>query len=118
MRTPKILIIDDEVDFVKLLRFRLEANGCFVISAYNGEAGLEEAKRNKPDLILLDILLPKLDGYSVLKKIKDDTSISNIPIIMLTCMQKKEGIEDISGYVIKPYNKEDLLSAIKDSICK
>jgi len=112
----KILIIDDEVDFVQLLRFRLEASGYFVISAFDGMSGVEMAKKEKPDLILLDVLLPKMDGYSVLKNLKEDVYTAQIPIIMLTCKQKTEDISGLSGYMIKPYDKEDLLRSIKNII--
>jgi DNA-binding response OmpR family regulator len=112
----KILIIDDEVDFVHLLRFRLESNGYFVISTYDGLSGVAMAKKEKPDLILLDVVLPKMDGYAVLKTLKEDPSTSQIPIIMLTCKQKSEDISGLSGYMIKPYDKEGLLNSIKEII--
>jgi len=116
----KVLIIDDNADFLKLLRFRLEASGYFVISAYDGDGGLKQAKKDKPDLILLDVMMPKMDGYAVMRLLKEDKMTKDIPIVMLTCLEKtKDAFLDagVKGYIIKPYDKEDLLQMI-DNLLK
>lgn len=115
----KILIVDDEVDFVNLLRIRLEAGGYSAISAFDGEEGVRLALKEKPDLILLDVMMPKMDGYTALRILKDGDATKNIPVIILTCKEKMRGlfnIEGIKSYLVKPYDKEDLMQAIKGAI--
>jgi len=86
----KILIIDDESKLVELLQLRLEANGYEVISANNGEEGLEKAKTENPDLILLDVVMPKMSGYQVCKILKNDTQYNKIPIVLFSGKEQDE----------------------------
>ena len=81
MKKTKILIIDDEPGLIKMVRIRLEANGYEVVSARNGEEGIEKVKSEIPDLIILDIMMPKMDGYEVCNALKSDKRYSMIPII-------------------------------------
>jgi DNA-binding response OmpR family regulator len=111
----RILIIEDEKDIVRLLKYNLEKEGYAALAAYDGEAGLELAKKEKPDLIILDLMLPKLDGMQVCRAIRQE---SQVPIIMLTA--KKEEIDRILGlelgaddYVTKPFSVRELLARIK-----
>lgn len=114
----RILIVDDERDLVDLLKARLEAQGFEVVTAYDGQEGLEKAKEEKPDLILLDVMMPKMDGYQVCRFLKFDEAFKQIPIIMLTArgqeQDQKKGMEvGADAYVIKPFDKEDLLKKIQ-----
>lgn len=80
----RILIVDDETDIVVLMKFTLEAHGFEVITAYDGEDGLAKAKTYKPDLIILDVLMPKMLGDEVAKQLKAEPECGSIPIIFLT----------------------------------
>ena len=117
MPSKRILVVDDETDIVELLKLRLEANGYGVICAHDGRAGLEMAKKEKPDLIILDLMLPKMDGYKVCGLLKADARYSKIPIIMFTARaqesDKKMG-EDVgaNAYITKPFDPKVLLGKI------
>ena len=116
MSKGKILIIDDEPDFAKLLKKRLEINGFEVAIAVNGNEGLNKIKAEKPDLVLLDILMPEKDGYTLLQEMKGDESISKTPVIVVTAkpyMQDLFAIEGIHDYLVKPIDDDDLLLRIK-----
>lgn len=118
MAGEKILIIDDEQHIVELLKYNLEANGYKVDFSFNGREGLNKAIDSKPDLILLDIMLPELDGFDVCKEIKRNKEIEAIPIIILTA--KSEEFDKILGlelgaddYITKPFSVRELLARIK-----
>lgn len=111
----KILVVDDEKLIVKGIRFSLEQDGMQVDCAYDGEEGFEMAKGNEYDLILLDLMLPKMDGMQVCQQIRE---FSNVPIIMLTAkgddMDKILGLEyGADDYVTKPFNILELKARIK-----
>lgn len=89
----KILIIEDEEVLVNMYETKFISEGYEVIKANNGEEGLKKTTEEKPDIILLDIILPKIDGFMVLKKIKADESVKNIPIILLTNLGQDEDIK-------------------------
>lgn len=119
METKKILIIDDEDDFRGLLETRLVSEGYQVVSAVDGGEGFEKAKQELPDLILLDVMMPKVDGYTALKMLKDEEKTSNIPVVVLTCKKEMKDLfapEKVHGYIVKPYEKDDLLETIKKAI--
>ena len=80
----KILIVDDEATFVKLAQIKIEAEGHEVITATDGKEGLEKAKSEKPDLIILDVVMPKIDGYQICRSLKKDAKFKKIPIILFT----------------------------------
>ena len=82
MAKARLLIVDDEKDLVETLMFRLEANGYEVSKAYDGQDGFDKAKKEKPDLIILDLMLPKMDGYKVCGLLKADARYNKIPIIL------------------------------------
>jgi two-component system alkaline phosphatase synthesis response regulator PhoP len=118
MGQKKILVVDDEVDLVETIRFPLEAEGFNVLVAYNGEDALNMARTENPDLILLDIMLPKLDGYKVCRLLKFDERYKNIPIIMLTARaQEKDRIIGMETgadeYITKPFDMDKLLERVK-----
>ncbi|MDA7898328.1 response regulator, partial [Akkermansiaceae bacterium] len=79
-----ILIIEDEIDIAKLVGFNFERNGYSVDIAHDGREGLEKILKNQPDLVILDLMLPEIDGYKILKKMQRDTRSHSIPVIMLT----------------------------------
>jgi DNA-binding response OmpR family regulator len=112
----KILIVEDEKDMVTGLKFNLEARDYAVITAYDGEAGYQKALEEQPDLIILDLMLPKLNGYEVCKRLKKQ--IPDLPIIMLTA--KSQEAEIVTGlelgaddYITKPFSVLELLARIK-----
>src|SRR3972149_2482885 len=84
MSKEKILVVDDEQDLVKLVRYNLEKDGYKVVTAYNGEDALFLARKERPELVILDLMLPGIDGLEVCKKLKADTELANIAIVMLT----------------------------------
>lgn len=119
MIKKKILLADDEPDFVKPLKERLEANNYNVITAFNGQEALIKAGAEKPDLILLDILMPKMDGYTALRELKKKEETKNIPIIILTAktgMKDLFGVEGIKDYIMKPFEDDDLLLRIQRAL--
>ncbi len=114
----KILIIEDYVNIVEILTMRLKAMGYEVISAFDGQEGLNLARKTMPDLIILDVLLPKMNGYKVCRLLKFDAKYKHIPIIMLTSRETKghEQIGRATGadeYVYKSDQKGTLLKLIR-----
>jgi two-component system alkaline phosphatase synthesis response regulator PhoP len=112
MNSKKILIVDDEADLVETVRFPLEMEGVSVLVSYNGEDGLNKARRESPDLIILDLMLPKLDGYKVCRLLKFDEKYKHIPILMLTAKtQKKDKILGMETgadeYITKPFEMDE-----------
>lgn len=118
MVKEKILIIDDEEHIVELIRYNLENAGYETVEAYNGVDGLSLAKSEKPTLILLDVMLPLMDGLEVCKNLRSTDQTKGIPIIMLTA--KSEEIDKILGlelgaddYITKPFSVRELTARIK-----
>lgn len=116
----KILIIDDEVDIVKLLEIRLKTEDYYVMPLYTSGRSLEVAKREKPDLVLLDISMPDKDGYEVCRELKGDEETRNIPVILYTAQtDEKKHIKDkyksvgAEDYILKPFEEDMLLSKIR-----
>ena len=118
MSKKRILVVDDEEEMVMAVQARLEANNYEVITAYDGEDGLKKAKTEKPDLIILDVMLPRMDGYQVCATLKNDERYKNIPILLFTAKAGAEaervGIEECgaNGYMTKPFEPQVLLSKI------
>ncbi|MCX5678698.1 MAG: response regulator [Candidatus Omnitrophica bacterium] len=124
MSKNKILVVDDEEDMLDFLELRLAANGYSVVTANNGNDAIRLAKEERPDLILLDIMMPGLDGSEVAGILKDNPETKSIPIVFLTCLyakeeEKKQG-HTIHGnfFVAKPFDQNELLSEIKRQIDK
>jgi two-component system, OmpR family, alkaline phosphatase synthesis response regulator PhoP len=118
MSKKRILVVDDEVDLVETVRFSLELEGYDVLVAYNGEEALNQARKENPDLILLDLMLPKLDGYKVCRLLKFDERYKHIPILMLTAkIQEKDkatGMETgANEYITKPFEMDELMKKVK-----
>lgn len=119
----KILIVDDESDICEVLSKRLQQAGFQTIIAYDGEEALRKAAQEKPDLIILDLMLPKIPGEEVCKKIKNNAETCAIPIIMLTA--KASDVDRVIGrvigadsYIMKPYKANELLQEINRFIKK
>ena len=118
MDKKRILIVDDQKDIVELIRFKLENEGFECLVAFDGEEGLQKAKKENPDLILMDIMMPKINGYQVCRLLKSDENYKNIPIIMLSAKDqesdkfwgKESGADD---YVTKPFDFEELFQKIQ-----
>lgn len=119
MAKKRILLIEDEEDMVYAVTLQLEANNYEVLTAYDGQEGLEKAKKEKPDLIVLDLMLPKMDGYKVCGLLKADTRYNKIPIIMFTARAQESDKETgkevgANAYITKPFEQEVLLDKIKE----
>jgi DNA-binding response OmpR family regulator len=121
--SKKILIVDDEPDVASLLNLMLKSKGYETITAGDGQEALEKARHEKPDLIVLEIMLPRLDGYKVARMLKFDEKFSHIPIIMVTAKiqekDKKTGLEmGADAYVTKPFDTAMLLEKINEVLAK
>jgi len=115
----RILIVDDERELVKAIEIRLQQAGYEALVAYDGKEGLEKTYKEKPDLIILDLMLPKMDGYKVCSLLKADTRYSKIPIIIFTARAQESNIEmgqeaGADAYMTKPFEYQVLLSKIKE----
>ena len=114
----RILIVEDSKNTSVVLKDVLEGEGCSVFLAGDGVSGIAMARREKPDLILLDLLLPKLNGYEVCNSLKRDNLTRHIPILIISTMDSPESIEKTRScgaqtFMKKPYNLDDLLREIK-----
>ena len=123
MDKRKVLVIDDEPDLVKAVEIRLEEAGYDVIFAYDGIEGLDKARREKPDLIILDLMLPKMDGYKICALLKKDAKYTKIPVIMFTARAQesdKQMGEEVGAdlYITKPFQHEIILAKIKELLKK
>lgn len=119
----KILLVDDDQDFVEATKLVLESKPYEVIVAYNGDEGLAKARRDRPDLIILDIIMPVKDGFNAAEELKKDSELSKIPVLMLTSFSQKVGETSLSvsqgltldteDYVDKPVSPEELLRRVE-----
>lgn len=113
----KILVIDDESELVKAITIRFKASGYEVISASDGEKGVDKAKSFKVDLILLDIIMPRMDGYEVCKTLKTDPKTKDIPIVIFTAAGQRDLEErcmaaGAAAVIKKPFETTDLLELV------
>lgn len=119
----KILLVDDEPDIVDTIQCRLEANNFDVVTASNGQEGLDKAAEEKPDLILLDTNMPVMNGHEMLEHIKKRPDLKEIPIIMCTALCEANDIAaasayGIADYVTKPFDYTDLIEKITGALEK
>jgi two-component system alkaline phosphatase synthesis response regulator PhoP len=117
MPKGKILVVDDEIYIVHILDFSLGMEGYEVVTALDGEQALEKLQSDKPDLIVLDIMMPKLDGYEVCKAIKSDPETRQIPVILLSAkgrnVDQKLGFDvGADDYITKPFSPRKLVERI------
>ena len=127
-RKAKILLVDDDIDFVEATKTILESKRYEVIVAYEGDEGLRKARAEKPDLILLDVIMPVKDGFTAAEQLKKDPQLSEIPTLMLTAFAEK-GIEtsipasrgftlETEDYIDKPVSPEELLARVEKHLKK
>ena len=121
MAGKKVLLVDDEVDFIDVVRVRLEANNFEVIVAYDGEAALEKVKEDKPDIIILDVMMPKINGFEVCRMLKFDDNYKAIPIIILSALGQQFDREKAvqcgaDAYFIKPFDLNLLVTKIESML--
>jgi two-component system alkaline phosphatase synthesis response regulator PhoP len=117
-KIPVILIVDDNIQNLELLQAYLEDIECETIAAYDGPEALDMVARHQPDLLLLDIMMPKMSGFEVCKRLKNDPKTCNIPIIMVTALNEfgdiERGIDSgTDDFVSKPVNKFELLARVR-----
>jgi len=118
MNPRKVLVVDDEKPISDIIRFNLTKEGYQIITAFDGEEALQQMKAEQPDLVLLDVMLPRLDGFQVLKKIREG---SQVPVIMLTA--KEEEVDKVLGlelgaddYITKPFGMRELIARVKANL--
>jgi len=117
MSKGKILVVDDEAYLLQILDFSLGAEGYEVVTAEDGEQAIQKAKSEQPDLIVLDIMMPKIDGYEACRKLKQDPAMKDVPVILLTAkgrdIDRKLGLEvGADDYITKPFSPSKLLEKI------
>lgn len=110
----KILVVDDERHIVRLVEVNLERAGYEVLTAYDGVEALEQVEQEDPDMIVLDVMMPRMDGFDVLKNLQSDPKYKDIPVIMLTAKAQDADIfkgwqSGVSSYLTKPFNPKELL---------
>lgn len=115
----KILVVEDEAELTRAIQIRLEHAGYEVLIAYDGKEGLEKAREENPDLIVLDLMLPKMDGYKVCRMLKFDEKYKKIPVVMLTAraQEKDESLGYEVGadvFITKPFKYQVLLTKIRE----
>ena len=118
MYQAKILVVDDEVYILHILDFILGAENYDVVTATNGEQALQKVREEKPDLVILDIMMPRLDGYETCRMIKNDPATKNIPVILLTAkgreVDQKLGREvGANDYMTKPFSPSKLIERVQ-----
>lgn len=118
--SKKILIIDDEPDILKVTLARLKVSGYNVLTAVNAEEGFKLIEKNKPDLILLDLVLPGMQGEDLCKVVKNDKELSRIPVLLFTAtvddINVKAKLSYADDYILKPFDPDELLLKIKKLI--
>ena len=115
----KIMVVDDEPDLLEVVKLILESDGYQVVTAGGGQEALDKLEKEKPELVLLDIIMPKMDGWEVFSRIKSNPKTTDIPVIMLTA--KDQRIDKLIGlhvvrvddYITKPFGRSELLERIK-----
>lgn len=118
MKKGTILVIDDEKDLIELVRYNLEKEGFDVIAATDGQAGLEVVKKHRPDLVVLDLMMPGLDGLQVCQRLRTDPRAGRIPLIMLTAKATEAdrvvGLElGADDYITKPFSPREVIARVK-----
>ncbi len=113
MEMSKILVVDDDISINELIKVNLELNGYTVVQAFDGTSGFASAKQELPDLIILDVMMPEVDGYTVAQRIRQNESTKDIPILMLTALSqlndKVKGFDiGVDDYLVKPFEMDEL----------
>jgi DNA-binding response OmpR family regulator len=123
MTKKKVLVVDDDKDCVQLVKDFLESRGFEIVTAVEGETGLAKAKALKPDLIILDVMMPLMDGITVLQKLKENPATQSIPVIMLTAKDRDEDVlkgykHGAEYYITKPFELNQLILGVNLMIGK
>jgi DNA-binding response OmpR family regulator len=118
---PVVLVADDDPDILALVRFRLEREGYDVVSAPDGQAALELALDHTPDLAVLDVMMPRLDGYEVTRRLREHETTKGMPIILLTAQVGESALErgfemGADGYVTKPFSPQMLREQVQAAL--
>lgn len=119
MKKGKILVVDDEINITQILEFSIGAEGYEVITASNGEEAIDKARREQPNLIILDVMMPRIDGYEACRILKSNPLTKNIPVVLLTAkgreIDKRLGYEvGATDYIIKPFSPNKLIERIHE----
>ncbi len=119
----KVLVVDDEREIVKLISIKLAKEGFEVLEAYDGEEALQKIFQEKPDLILLDFMMPRVSGWEVFTTLKENSELRDIPIIAITAMGHFEELIkhpafEIAGYIIKPFDTNEVIKKVKETLGK
>ena len=114
----KILAVDDERHIVRLVQINLEKEGYEVVTASNGREALEKVDSEKPDLVVMDVMMPEMDGFEALKRLKDNEKTASIPVIMLTAKAQDADVfrgwqSGVDLYLTKPFNPMELITFVK-----
>ncbi|MCA1832990.1 MAG: PleD family two-component system response regulator [Actinomycetota bacterium] len=110
--SSKVLVVDDDPDIVFVLRVTLEAAGFTVVDAEDGALGFEVAKREHPDVVVTDIMMPVMDGHELIRKLRADPDTSDLPIIVVSA--KPGGVEGVEAVIRKPWRNEELLRRLTE----
>ncbi|NLC58748.1 MAG: response regulator, partial [Armatimonadetes bacterium] len=115
---PKVLVVDDEPNIIRIVQFCLEMEGCTVIGAADGREALDKAESELPDLIILDIMMPRMDGMEVLRQLGYQRATRKIPVIMLTAKTSSWDVAEarqlgVKDYLTKPFDRDRLLTAVR-----
>jgi two-component system, OmpR family, phosphate regulon response regulator PhoB len=116
--TPTILVADDEEDLRELVSYRLSRSGYEVVEAVDGQEALELATERTPDLMVLDVMMPRLDGYELTRRVREQDSLRNVPVILLTARSQETDVSrgfDVGAddYLKKPFNPDELVARVR-----
>jgi CheY-like chemotaxis protein len=115
----KVLVVDDELDFLSIMNFFLTLEGYLVETVSDGAEAIKSVKKDRPDLILLDVIMPIMDGYSALKELRQNNKTRDIPVIMLSIIdqtvEQKETL-NITDYLVKPFSSDILIQKIRQTL--
>ena len=119
MKKNRILIVEDEESLLKLESILLSSKGYIVTGVMDGRSALEEVRTNKPDLVILDIMLPEIDGFEVCRRIKEDPAINHIPVLILTAKKNSQDIArgqqvGCDAYITKPFKSAKVLDMVHE----
>ncbi len=119
----KILVVDDEPPIVRLMEFILARQGHEMLVAVNGQEALDKVRAHQPDLVLLDIMMPRIDGYEVARTLRADPATADLPIIMLSAKAQEEDIQKgmdvgVNEYITKPFSPDQLVHVVGDYLSR
>jgi DNA-binding response OmpR family regulator len=117
-RPPTILVADDEPDLLDLLVYRLSHSGYEVVAAHDGQEALQAARESSPDLAVLDVMMPKMDGFELTRKLREEEPTRRIPIILLTARAQEADVDSgfdagADDYLRKPFNPDELVARVR-----